>query len=499
METHGGQDINLNIELKSDFSVTTNFLGPSKVGLEYITKNINDINHYPNQNNDVYVKKLINFMFKDHEDNKFVILGNGASELIDLVIRTIPSGPWKPGPSDVQFLEYQRSANNTKRMKMSHHCKDTKLTCIINPNNPTGDFMELDTIKEYILKNCKPDSHVIIDESMIFWFGEDWRDHSLVSQTEWIRNLANTHNIFVYIIHSWTKIFSCTGIRIGSIVCPDESNYNEIRNIQIPWSVNTLALRYLDGCLSDTEYLNKTWINTHKFRKEQIDKLSILFPQWKFYGHSFLSWIWIDTRDTNTADIVYNLSKLNGTPVRHGKIGYKKNTFIRIAVRTPNQFNKLIDCIKPITQLKSICSPIHINIDSDVIVDFKYIDIDMIKPHEKYISSSHDALLKYINSTESTSIPSIIVDNKSMVIIDGHHRHSVMKKLNMKKIPVLLVNYDHDSIIVNKDNNKITKNMVRQTAITGNFLEPKSTIHVIRDNEKNYHPIQVISPIVYIK
>lgn len=41
---------------------------------------------------------------------------------------------------------------------------------------------------------------------------------------------------------SWTKIWSCTGIRLGSVVAPNPEALLELKAKQVPWSVNCVAL-----------------------------------------------------------------------------------------------------------------------------------------------------------------------------------------------------------------------------------------------------------------
>ena len=102
---------------------------------------------------------------------------------------------------------------------------------MINPNNPTGDYLNITEMKQYILDNCSSNSHVVIDESMQPWHSKNWRADSLISQTEWIEKIANEKSIFIYILHSWTKFFSCTGLRYGSLICPTKETYNKVQSI----------------------------------------------------------------------------------------------------------------------------------------------------------------------------------------------------------------------------------------------------------------------------
>jgi len=497
---HGGQDNNIQIKFKEDFSVTTNILGSNNNALEYLKNNIEDIEHYPPQTFEPYVSNLNKFLFNNYTTNKNIILGNGASELIDLVIRSIPGSKWKPSNSETQYLEYERVSTITNKVKCEWNDKDTNLTCLINPNNPTGDYLAINDMKEYIINNCNNNSHVIIDESMQPWYSKDWRSDSLLSQTEWIKDMAKNNSIYIYIIHSWTKFFSCTGLRYGSLICPTEDIYNNIQSMKIPWSVNILALKYIDFCISDNVYMEETWTKTLKLRKYQIDKINKIFPNWTCYGKPFLSWIWINTYNEDIALLVYNLCKYNGTPIRLGTFGYKKNTYIRIAVREIKYFDDLLECLLPLRSCNKIYIPLHLNINNNIINGFEWINIDKIKCHEEYIAERHDNLLNYLTSIENTtSIPAIILCSKTFIIIDGHHRFSVMKKLNLTNIPCLLINYFDDNIIVNFKNDKLTKNDIIQAGINNIYLSPKSSEHMILDNNKILLPIQVLSPIVLIK
>ncbi len=501
IQKHGGQDNNIKIDFKEDFSVTTNYMGSSNMGINGIKNSLSEIEHYPPQSFEPYVTNLKNFLYNEFPKNNNIILGNGASELIDLAIKNIKGNSWKPGKSNVQFLEYERSSINMGKKKKKWDNKDCNLTCIINPNNPTGDYMNIEELKCYIEKNCQNDnmSHVIVDESMQIWHGPNWREDSLISQTEWIKKIQEK-NIYVYIIHSWTKIFTCTGLRYGSIICPTKEIYNKIKTSQVPWSVNILALKYIDESIKDKKYLEDTWNNTKILRKKQVEKINTMFPQWKCKGEDFLSWIWIDTFNEDIAELAYTLAKYNGTPIRHGKMGYKMNTHIRIAVRDEKYFDDLLECLKPIKNLnnKFVKTPVHVDINPAIIDGFKWVDSELLLSHEEYIEERHLKLLEYVRSIDSAcSLPAIIVCSKTFTIIDGHHRYSVMRTLGIKKVPCLLVNYENENIIVNPYK-EISKNKVLETAKNKSYLEPKSTCHMVIDNKNSFHPIQVISPIVFI-
>jgi len=136
MLQHGGSEVYKVKSLFEDYSVTTNFMGPSLKGLENITNNIDSINHYPPTDKN-YFSKGLEFL-KTSSDN--IIWGNGASELIDLAIRYLKNKfnytTFIKG-EDIQFMEYERSCINSNLLNSE---TNGDILIIINPNNPTGTF-----------------------------------------------------------------------------------------------------------------------------------------------------------------------------------------------------------------------------------------------------------------------------------------------------------------------------------------------------------------------
>ncbi len=507
MEKHGGQDINIKINLIDDFSVTTNFLGLSNIGKTEMMENIFEmITHYPNQEQEPFKTNLINWLYKNLKINNNLLLGNGASELLDLLIKIIryddnykiyKTKTWKPGSSTVQYIEYERACTNYGYEKKDYNDIDTDITCIINPCNPTGEYKNINELKKYIESYCKPSSLVIVDESMQLWLGPNFREDSLLSCKEWINELYKSKGILVFIIHSWTKFFCCTGIRVGSIISPNKKYNDLLIKYQVPWSCNILALKYINGCIKDDEYMNKTWIMTKKLRYNLVESIKKIYSDWNIYGEDFLSWLWINVNDSQFAKLIYDVCKFNGVPIRLGISGYKLPNYIRIAVRNEESNNKLLEVLSSLKFVNQINYP-HIKIPYNLIIKFDYIDINNILCHEKIINERSNALEKYIKTLENTKIiPAIIIEHQHNILIDGHHRLNVFKKLKFNKVPVLYINYSHPSIIVNP-NNMLTTIDVVNAALTNNYLEPKSTQHMIIDNDKNVHPIVVLSPLVNI-
>ncbi|PVU99564.1 hypothetical protein BB559_000605 [Furculomyces boomerangus] len=343
---HGGQEWKHLDNFVEDFSVTTNALGTPKAALLAAQNAILDCGHYPPANQEPAKTSLAKFIWPSEyvENNKRLILGNGASELIDLVMRMAPAGKWKPGPFKGQYKEYERSALNCNMELLSNDSKEkANVVCLVNPCNPTGDYLQIDQLISWVSSNVLDGGFVIVDESMQPWRSKDFRENSLTSKTQAISELFSQRGVSVYIIHSWTKLWCCTGLRLGSIICPNESSAMTIKKYQVPWSVNYPALAFLDSVTSDTEYLNETWKVTPEWRLHSVEKLSEKFPSWTVHGEPFLSWLWVDTKSQETAEKAVSVSRIAGVPIRSGLPGYNMPTFIRIAVREPSKFQILLD------------------------------------------------------------------------------------------------------------------------------------------------------------
>lgn len=109
---HGGQEHSFIKNFVEDFSVTTNYLGTPKKALEAAKEAIYGIHHYPAANQEPAKTDLAGFLWgadapKHHPR---LLMGNGASELIDLVVRKALLSAqqkgiqptWKGSPWNVQ-------------------------------------------------------------------------------------------------------------------------------------------------------------------------------------------------------------------------------------------------------------------------------------------------------------------------------------------------------------------------------------------------------------
>ena len=113
-------------------------------------------------------------------------------------------------------------------------------------------------------------------------------------------------------------------------------------------------------------------------------------------------------------------------------------------------------------------------------------------PHEKVSLGGINKLEDYINNFHSEIIlPSILVCNKTNVIIDGHHRLHVIKLLEVDQIPVSLIDYNSD-LILTDEKNSLSKKEIISSAKNNKLFPPRTSKHLINFKEHSF-PLIIIS------
>ena len=106
----------------------------------------------------------------------------------------------------------------------------------------------------------------------------------------------------------------------------------------------------------------------------------------------------------------------------------------------------------------------------------KLVDVDLLYPIENFISNRVKLLCDKILEEQIWTKP-IIIDNKDYLIMDGHHRFQVAKNINLKKIPVIAVEYDNIEIWSLKEKETVSKKIVRSRALNGDIYPHKTVKH----------------------
>lgn len=116
----------------------------------------------------------------------------------------------------------------------------------------------------------------------------------------------------------------------------------------------------------------------------------------------------------------------------------------------------------------------------------EYIDVDMLKEHEEITHDHLNCLCDEI--IKNRWVKPLLVDKDNYIILDGHHRFNALKKMGISKIPVILVDYFDDSLILLepwREGEFYLKKDIVDLVKSHRKLPPKTTRHIIK-KEFNY-------------
>jgi len=117
------------------------------------------------------------------------------------------------------------------------------------------------------------------------------------------------------------------------------------------------------------------------------------------------------------------------------------------------------------------------------------VKIDKLKSHEAVNPRRLVNLKRQIKSDGFLRNP-VVVDKKTLVVLDGHHRMVALKRMGCQKIAVYLVDYENNDVRVylrrKKLRIKLLKEIVIKRAIEGRNLPFKTTRHLL-----SYRPREI--------
>ena len=264
-----------------DFSSNINPLGVPKSFIDNYGEAINSITRYP----DIKYRDLIKYLGKYVGNQKYIkgdnfVLGNGASEIIDLVISTskqlliiVPSfGEYEACARKWGcYIEYSYLKNDMSYDYEEIYSKLNKVDALIigNPNNPSGNIIDKSKFNN-ILKYCElNDKIVIIDEAFI----EFTRSKDL----SYAKEIKDYNCLFI--IRALTKFFGMPGIRFGYGISRNLGLLIKIKEKQNPWNINCFAEIACKYVLKDEKYIedSKKWIyEENKFLPKELKKISFI-------------------------------------------------------------------------------------------------------------------------------------------------------------------------------------------------------------------------------
>lgn len=244
-----------------------NCLGPSKIALKAISDNLHQSHLYPNAKRFLVVEKICEHLKEFGVKKNQVALGNGTSELIVNLVRSLL------GPDEAMlycwptFVMYPIAASAHGRSRVAVPVKAdmtydvdlmidkindrsssaVKLVFLANPNNPTGKYLNQRELKEVVDK-IPQDVVLIIDEAYCEYVTNEDYPNGL------IHALTRPRTI---VLRTFSKIYGLAGLRLGYAI-GDAHIIDLLCRIRDPFNVNSMVQNAAIAALDDYEHVKNS-------------------------------------------------------------------------------------------------------------------------------------------------------------------------------------------------------------------------------------------------
>lgn len=155
----------------------------------------------------------------------------------------------------------------------------TKLIILCSPNNPTGTVISRDQI--HAVAKAAPHAVVMVDEAYFHFHGETVMDDLRSGPSE------NTPQNMI-VARTFSKAYGLANLRVGLIAGPAEL-VQHMRKASSPYNVNGVALRAVEACVGDTEYLD-WYVEQVRVGRGRIEKAldHMRVPHWPSHANFVL-------------------------------------------------------------------------------------------------------------------------------------------------------------------------------------------------------------------
>ncbi|CAK0740548.1 Histidinol-phosphate aminotransferase 1 [Gammaproteobacteria bacterium] len=236
-----------------------NPLGPSRLGLAAAQNALSGIARYPDGGGFSLRTALARKLGVQPES---ITLGNGSNDVLELIARAFVTSEDEVIYSAHAFAVYpivtqaiSAKAVVTPAVGFAHDLNamasavtsSTRLIFIANPNNPTGTWLPIKILNQFIA-NLPPHVIVVIDEAYYEYVTEPNYPNTI----QWLSDYPN-----LVITRTFSKAYGLAGLRVGyAISHPEVADL--LNRVRQPFNVNSIALAAATAALEDEEHLTKT-------------------------------------------------------------------------------------------------------------------------------------------------------------------------------------------------------------------------------------------------
>ena len=283
-----------------------------------------------------------------------IVVGNGAAELISSLAKYVEGKVAVPFPTFNEYPERFTQAEvipvSTDKETFVYSADDilktvrqtgAKTVLLINPDNPTGNFLKKDEVLRLCEELKKDGVTIIFDESFI-----DFADKT-IRYTLLDEEILNVYPNLI-VVKSISKSYGVPGLRLGILASSDPAYISRIRKTNAIWNINSFGEYFLQIY----DKYNKTYAAAcdaiAEERSRFIKRLSEIegikvFPSEANYVLCCLNGI-------KAGELTVSLLEKYNIFIKDlsSKKGFESGGYIRLAVRNKEDNDALIAALKDI-------------------------------------------------------------------------------------------------------------------------------------------------------
>lgn len=183
---------------------------------------------------------------------EYVCVGNGAAELIKsamenfagkkigVVYPTFEEYPNRmPAENIVKYIPQNPDfAYTAEDLKKFFGDKDIKLLLLVNPDNPSGNYIPKNDVLQLVKWAAECGIRIIVDESFVD-FTDNHKDNSL------LHNDILESNPNLMVMKSISKSYGVPGLRLGVFATSDKEIIAKMKKDVAIWNINSFAEYYM--------------------------------------------------------------------------------------------------------------------------------------------------------------------------------------------------------------------------------------------------------------
>jgi len=284
---------------------------------------------------------------------EYVVVGNGAAELIKslmencrgrvgVVYPTFEEYPHRLKPENiVAFMPQGSDLRYTEADLIDYFTdKDINTLLLINPDNPSGNFIAMEGMEKLIAWSREQGVRLIVDESFVD-FSDDFEHNTL------LRNNLLAENPQLVVVKSISKSYGVPGLRLGVMASSDSELIGWIKKDIAIWNINSFAEFYMQVFGKyEADYRRACHMFISERRRfeallKEVPRLRVLPTQANFFCVEI-------TGKYTSAELTLLLLERYNIMVKDcdTKNGLKGRNFVRLSVRNEADNNQLIHALK---------------------------------------------------------------------------------------------------------------------------------------------------------